>query len=112
MLSEKFAALISRLPLGALGMGSCVLMMVPSAALSQAQAPADSEQSGAGVADGMTVHIDPKTGKVTPPPPGAAPPESQSEKNATSTSGEGLTEQPNPAGGGYKLDLKGRFQNR
>lgn len=111
MHGEKFRALISRLPLGAFGVGSCVLMMTQSAAFSQAQPPADSGRSDAQAGEGMTVHIDPKTGKVTPPPPGGEPPQSQSEKDATSTSGEGLKEQPIP-GGGYKLDLKGRFQNR
>lgn len=64
------------------------------------------------LAEGMTVHIDPKTGKIVPPPEGAAqPPQSPSEKESTSTSSEGLTEKPGPHGGS-SVDLKGRFQNR
>lgn len=64
------------------------------------------------IAEGMTVHIDPKTGKIVPPPEGAAPlPPSPAEKNSTSTSSEGLKEEPG-AHGGAKVDLKGRFQNR
>lgn len=64
------------------------------------------------MAEGLTVHIDPKTGKIAPPPPGdAQPPLSPSEKESTSTSSEGLTEKPSPQGG-YGVDLKGRFQNR
>ncbi|WP_424363018.1 hypothetical protein [Methylocystis parvus] len=64
------------------------------------------------MAEGMTVHIDPKTGKIVPPPEGAAPlSQSPSEKDSTSTSSEGLKEEPG-AHGGAKVDLKGRFQNR
>lgn len=64
------------------------------------------------LAGGMTVHIDPKTGKFIPPPEGATPlPQSPAEKNSTSTSDEGLKEEPG-AHGGAKVDLKGRFQNR
>ncbi|WP_457797489.1 hypothetical protein [Methylocystis sp. S23] len=64
------------------------------------------------VAEGLTGHIDPKTGKIVPPPEGAPPPpQSPSEKDATSTSSEGLKEERG-SDGGSKVDLKGRFQNR
>ena len=63
---------------------------------------------------GMTVHIDPKTGEfLKEPAPGSEPLVISAEgRNAFSTSHEGLSEVKNPkAGGGYKLDLQGRFQS-
>ena len=66
------------------------------------------------VQGGMTVHIDPNTGKflseLTPDSePLTISPEIQ---NAMSTSSEGLTEQVNPVkGGGVIMDLQGRFQS-
>lgn len=59
---------------------------------------------------GMTVEVDPSTGKIIPPR--TLPPLSPAEQNSLSTSSEGLQEAPgtSPAGG-YKLDLKGRFQS-
>ncbi len=61
---------------------------------------------------GMTVYVNPQTGQIVAQPvPGGEPltltPE---EQNAASTSHDGLVEVPAP-GGGYMLDLQGRFQN-
>jgi hypothetical protein len=63
---------------------------------------------------GMTVHIDPKTGAILKEPaPGTVPLTlSSRERNAMSTSHEGLVEVPSGVpGGGFKLDLQGRFQS-
>lgn len=59
----------------------------------------------------IRVYIDPKTGKTGPPPPGELPPELPSQlMEALSTSSEGLVETPSPTpGGGFMIDLKGRF---
>lgn len=74
--------------------------------------PAAPAASGPVAAPGMTVHIDPATG---------APIEPTAEEIGTllaplamqlSTSSEGLVEVASPvAGGGYMVDLQGRFQN-
>jgi hypothetical protein len=65
-------------------------------------------------APGMKVYVDPQTGAfLKEPPQGAAPPElSPVERNAFSTSHQGLVEEQNPApGGGVRLNLQGRFQS-
>lgn len=61
---------------------------------------------------GMTIYIDPQTGAILKEPaPGTAPLQLTSEiLNALSTSDQGLVEVPLP-GGGFKLDLQGRFQS-
>jgi hypothetical protein len=62
----------------------------------------------------LIIHVDPQTGAVIPAPaPGTAPLElSAQERNALSTSHEGLTEvQSSVPGGGYSIDLQGRFQS-
>jgi hypothetical protein len=62
---------------------------------------------------GMQIHIDPQTGRFTPPPPGAPPlVGTPAPTAATSTSDAGLVERPSPTpGGGIMLDLQGRFQH-
>lgn len=70
--------------------------------------------NAAPIQGGMTVHIDPVTGKfLSEPTPDSEPlvitPEIE---NAMSTSSEGLVEQVNPVkGGGVIMDLRGRFQS-
>jgi hypothetical protein len=62
----------------------------------------------------MILHIDPKTGAVrNDPAPGTQPLVlSPAEREAASTSHEGLTEKPGTEpGGGVMLDLKGRFRS-
>jgi len=111
----------SNLRAGGIGAGACVLMAAQPALSADAPAPTPSTpaQTGAGASaprppEGLTVHVDPKTGEfVSRPAPGTPPlsltPE---EQNAFSTSHQGLTEVPvAKPGGGYKLDLKGRFQS-
>jgi hypothetical protein len=65
-------------------------------------------------APGMKAFIDPQTGGfVREPPPGTAPLVlSPAESNALSTSHQGLVEVPSTVpGGGFKVDLQGRFQS-
>lgn len=69
---------------------------------------------GSGGAAGMIVHIDPQTGAVlSAPAPGTVPLiMSTEQQNAFSTSHQGLVEVPAAVpGGGFKLDLQGRFQS-
>jgi hypothetical protein len=58
---------------------------------------------------GMTVHKDPVTGRFVPVPEGPKDPLSKELSDAMSMSQEGLVEVPSP-GGGFKVDLRGRFQ--
>ena len=65
------------------------------------------------VAGGLTVHIDPQTGRFTTKPGGGIPMQlSPAEANALSTSHLGLVEtlSPRPRGGAL-VDLQGRFQS-
>jgi hypothetical protein len=67
-----------------------------------------------GSAQGMTIHIDPKTGAILrEPAPGSVPLQlSPQLGNAVSTSHQGLVESPITApGGGVQVDLQGRFQH-
>ena len=61
----------------------------------------------------MMVHLHPQTGAILKEPPtGTMPlPLSERERNALSTSNDGLAQVPSALPGGcVKLDLKGRFQ--
>ena len=72
------------------------------------------QAQSSGTAPGMKVYVDPQTGAfLSEPPQGAAPPElSPAERNAFSTSHQGLSEEQNPIpGGGVRLNLQGRFQS-
>lgn len=66
-------------------------------------------------AGGMKVYVDPATGQILPEPPKGSSNAlaiTPQEQNAMSTSSDGLVETPLARpGGGYKLDLKGRFQS-
>ncbi len=79
--------------------------------------PAVSEEAATKAApsagqSGMTVYIDPQTGAIrSEPAPNTQPLTlSPQEQNALSSSQEGLVQVPVP-GGGYKIDLQGRFQS-
>ena len=65
-----------------------------------------------GASPGMTIEVDPSTGRIIPGTPRTLPPLSPAEQNAVSTSSEGLQEVPvaGPAGG-TKVNLQGRFQS-
>lgn len=96
-----------------LGIAAC--FAVASPALSEegtSGSQPSAESSAPAGAAGMTVYIDPQTGALlSAPAPGSVPLQlSPRERNALSTSHQGLVEVPLP-GGGYKLDLQGRFQN-
>jgi hypothetical protein len=65
-------------------------------------------------ASGMKAYIDPQTGAIrTDAAPGTEPlPLTPQERNALSTSHDGLVQVPSSVlGGGVKLDLQGRFQS-
>jgi hypothetical protein len=98
---------VQRLAAGAFGFAACV-----TAAAQPATADESKPAAQTSPARGMTVHIDPQTGRVVPAPaPGTTTLQlSPAEQNRMSTSSEGLVEEPLP-GGGYKLDLRGRFQS-
>lgn len=78
------------------------------------QPPVETPTAVPSHAAGLRVYIDPQTGAFLPEPaPGTVPlrltPELQ---NAFSTSHQGLVEVPSAVpGGGFKLDLRGRFQS-
>lgn len=60
----------------------------------------------------MRVYRDPDTGRIGPVPPGVSTPETTESARAASTSGEGLSEEASPVeGGGYVVDLAGRFRS-
>lgn len=86
----------------------------PSVNVSQREDDKKSPNRAAPTQGGMTVHIDPVTGRfLSEPTPDSEPlvitPEIE---NAMSTSSEGLVEQVNPVkGGGVIMDLRGRFQS-
>lgn len=106
---------------GGIGGTACILMAAQPALSAEVPpaTPATPAQSGAGASAprppaGLTVHVDPKTGEFVGAPAPGAPPLSLTpeEQNAFSTSHQGLAEVPvTTPGGGYKLDLKGRFQS-
>ena len=83
-------------------------------ATSESRSPAGNPAAAPQSAPGQRVHIDPQTGRFLKEPPAGRPPLSLSPqtRNAMSTSHEGLAEEPSTVpGGGYKLDLKGRFRS-
>ena len=78
------------------------------------QPPAEKPAAIPEGASGMIIHIDPQTGKLRKAPaPGTVPLQlSPQERNAFSTSHQGLVEMLSSVpGGGVKLDLQGRFQS-
>jgi hypothetical protein len=94
---------------------ACIAATALPASAEEGQPPAP--HAGTDVsrnAPGMKAFVDPQTGVLTrEPAPGAAPLElSPAERNAFSTSHEGVVEVPSTVpGGGFKLDLQGRFQS-
>ncbi|MEA2953236.1 MAG: hypothetical protein QOD40_1276 [Alphaproteobacteria bacterium] len=88
--------------------------MQPGSGTSVSPSPAEAPAGIPEGAAGLTVHIDPQTGKILRErAPNTVPLQlSPREQNSLNTSHEGLVQVPNSApGGGVKLDLKGRFQS-
>jgi hypothetical protein len=114
-----------------LGVGACLIVAVHPVFPEEGQAVLSGQpQTGAATsgpqplaekpatvpegASGMIIHIDPQTGELRKTPaPGTVPLQlSPQERNAFSTSHQGLVEMPSSVpGGGVKLDLQGRFQS-
>ena len=110
-----------------LGVGACFIAVMHPAFAEEGK-PVSSGQPQTGVvttgppqptavpegAPGMIIHIDPQTGELRrTPAPGTTPLQlSPQERNAFSTSHQGLVEVPSSVpGGGVKLDLQGRFHS-
>ena len=97
-----------RLVMGLFGVAACVAAVAQPAgdAAPQTQAAPAPGQAG------MVVHVDPQTGQIVPGPvPGTPPLQlSPADQNRMSTSFQGLVERPAP-GGGFMVDLQGRFQS-
>jgi hypothetical protein len=78
------------------------------------QPPAEKPAAVPEGAPGLKIYIDPQTGAIRPDPaPGTAPLELTPQvRDAFSTSHQGLSEvQSSVPGGGFKVDLQGRFQS-
>jgi hypothetical protein len=92
--------------------GSAVRHRTPEPAAADHQSVDTAAVVPSGTAD-MRIYINPATGKIEAPPPNMTfPALSQSGQNAMSTSHDGLEEEPSAVpGGGFKLDLKGRFRS-
>ena len=105
---KRGSQITRRLLASLLGIAACFAVTTQPAFSEDAAPPAAASQGG------MTVHIDPKTGAILKEPaPDSVPLQlSPREQNALSTSHEGLVEVPSGVpGGGFKLDLQGRFQS-
>jgi hypothetical protein len=108
-----------------LGVGACFILAVHAASPEELQPQTGATTSGpqplaqkpAAVPEGgggMIIHIDPQTGELrrTPAPSTVPLQLSPQERNAFSTSHQGLVEVPSSVpGGGVKLDLQGRFHS-
>jgi hypothetical protein len=113
MSSRKIFATRAFLPVAGVGVGCALLLGMAPNLFDDGASPAGA-RAGVVDAQGMKGFVDPQTGKVLTTPPananGAAL--SAAERNAASTSSDGLVEVPSPgSAGGYKVDLKGRFQS-
>src|SRR5437773_12226029 len=97
--------------------GAC-LVGAPGEALSQElpdpsalrEAATGSSGASTAVSGGLTVHIDPLTGRFTKAGSGVPMQLSPAEANAMSTSHQGLVETLSPRGGAV-MHLQGRFQS-
>jgi hypothetical protein len=112
------ARLMRSFNLGVLGALSCLPMAAQSALCAEDRSvvSAPARTGGATIvaqAQGMIGSIDPSTGEIRQTPaPGPGLVLSPQELNAASTSHEGLREVPSDRpGGGYRIDLQGRFQS-
>lgn len=94
---------------------ACAILLLPLLGFAQqdnGKLATESTDGGTPAGPAQRVYLDPTTGRLTEtPPPGAEVLTlSPEELNMLSTSHEGLVERPLP-GGGYAVDLKGRFRH-
>jgi hypothetical protein len=99
----KYLSLFATLALLAAAILGCSQNPNPQAPVIAAQPQAQPQSSA-----GMVVHKDPVTGRFVPATEASAQ-SSKETANALSMSQEGLVEVPAP-GGGFMVDLRGRFQ--
>jgi hypothetical protein len=130
MQSQSRKQVARGLKMSLLGVGACFIVTVHPAFPEEGQAVLSGQPQTSGTsgpqppaekpaavpegASGMIIHIDPQTGELRKTPaPGAVPLQlSPQERNAFSTSHQGLVQVPSSVpGGGVKLDLQGRFQS-
>jgi hypothetical protein len=70
----------------------------------------DSQAIQPAASAGLRVHVDPRTGRIVPPPKNAAP--DPVAKEMFKSSHEGLVEERGTtAAGGFKVDARGRFRS-
>ena len=107
---QKTSRFGHRLVMGLFGVAACIAAIGQPAAAEDA-APKPQAAPAPGQA-GMIVNVDPQTGQILPAPaPGTpAPQMTPADQNRMSTSFQGLVERPAP-GGGFMVDLQGRFQS-
>lgn len=121
MKQARFRRCIALSALFVVGVTGCAAKMTALSGPARTEAPAsvvqipvdhhDAVPSGA---SGMTIHIDPQTGRILEQPAGGtAPFELTPElQKAVSTSHDGFVAVPSPIqGGGIIINLQGRFQN-
>lgn len=105
---------MSQLLIGVFGVAAC-LALAGGPSFGQTQTPpAEKPAAAPEGTGGMRVYIDPQTGAISPDPAPATPPSAatERERNASSTSHQGLVEVPSSEpGGGVQVDLQGRFQS-
>jgi hypothetical protein len=123
--ANKVGKVTRGLKMSLLGVGACFILAVHAASPEELQPQTGAATSGpqplaqkpAAVpegAPGLIIHIDPQTGELRKSPaPGTGPLQlSPQERNAFSTSHQGLVQVPSSVpGGGVKLDLQGRFHS-
>lgn len=121
--AARFGAVAPKLLTSLFGVAACFAMLAQPTFAADGASPepgppaapaANAAQSSPAPEAGMKIYVDPRTGAIlSEPAPGTAPLElSPAERNAFSTSSEGLVQVPNLVpGGGIKLDLQGRFQS-
>jgi hypothetical protein len=85
-----------------------VLRAVPGAKVKSTSSAISTPLNQPVAAAGWKVHVDPATGRITPPPAKAAP-----DANVPiPSSHEGLVEEPGKtAAGGFKVDARGKFRS-
>lgn len=98
-------------PAGQAGVKPAAQTAAPAVAPADA-APSTEAAAPPAASAGFVAYLDPKTGKLTSGPPAGGIPLTPALREALRTSSAGLVEvRSTVPGGGYMVDLKGRFQS-